>query len=207
MKLDKLPFNWFDIFVLVWLVMGIFRGRKRGMSEELLTLLQWIGIVLVSALLYKPLGDFLHSMMKASLSLLTTYIITYLLLAGVITGIFLLIQRGIGGKLIGSDIFGKSEYYLGMPAGMLRFALMLIFGLALLNARLYSREEILAYHKFQQENYGSDFFPGLQELQATVFEKSIVGPPIHKYLNILLIRATPPEGAGRFKQKEWNATP
>src|SRR2546422_4577368 len=42
--------NWFDLFVLVMLVVGIFVGRKRGMSLELLSVLQWLMIVFVAAI-------------------------------------------------------------------------------------------------------------------------------------------------------------
>lgn len=204
MSLDNLPFNWFDVFLLVWLGMGIFRGRKRGMSEELITFLQWIAIVVISSIAYQPVGVLLQSMAK--MSQLTAYVVAYVLTAGCVATVFLLVKRALGGKLIGSDAFGKSEYYLGMPAGMLRFVCMLITALAILNARAYSSQEIAAAQKFQMDNYGSEFFPGLQSLQAMVFEKSISGPPIRKYLSFLLITPTAPAGAGKYKQKEWSPT-
>lgn len=205
MRLDNLPFNWFDIFVVIWLTMGVFRGRKRGMSEELMTFLQWIGIVIVGSIAYRPIGGWLHG--AAKFSLLTSYIIAYLVTAGGVAIVFVLLKRTLGGKLIGSDAFGKAEYYLGMPAGMLRFLCMMIAALAILSARLYSREEIAAAQKFQMENYGSEFFPGLQSIQSVVFEKSILGPPIRRYLGFLLIVPTAPDGAGQFKQKEWSPPP
>lgn len=204
MSLNNLPFNWFDVFLLVWVAMGIFHGRKRGMSEELITFLQWMAIIVISSFAYQPLGVLLQSMAK--LSRLTAYVLAYLLTAGVVAAVFLLVKRALGGKLIGSDAFGKSEYYLGMPAGMLRFICMLITGLAILNARLYSAQEIAAAQKFQKDNYGSEFFPGLRSLQATVFEDSIAGPPIRKYLGFLLITPTAPAGKGKYKQQEWSPT-
>lgn len=204
MSLNNLPFNWFDVFLLVWLVMGIFRGRKRGMSEELITFLQWMAIVVISSIAYQPIGALLQSMAK--FGQLTAYVVAYLLTAGCVATVFVLVKRALGGKLVGSDAFGKSEYYLGMPAGMLRFICMLITALAILNARLYSPQEIAAAQKFQTDNYGSEFFPGLRSLQATVFEKSIAGPPIRKYLNFLLITPTAPKGASKYKQKDWSPT-
>ena len=45
-----MPFNWFDFVVLIVLGIGVFRGRQRGMSEELLGLFEWLTIVVVSAL-------------------------------------------------------------------------------------------------------------------------------------------------------------
>ena len=205
MKLDNLPFNWFDFFLLIWLGMGVFRGRKRGMSEELITFLQWIAIVVVCALGYRPLGIWVHSMTK--LTLLVSYVLSYLVIAGVVVGLFAFINRLVGGKLVGSDVFGKAEYYLGMPAWMLRFACMLLAGLAILNARLYTQKELQDYEKFQQDVYGSEYFPGLGVLQMDVFQRSLTGPVIHKYLAFVLIAPTPPGEASKFKQKEWSPTP
>jgi uncharacterized membrane protein required for colicin V production len=197
----NLPFNWFDVFLLVWLAMGIFRGRKRGMSQELLTFLQWIAIVVVCGFLYKPIGDWISQFAK--ISHLLGYILGYLLVAGGVALVFLGFKRSLHGKLVGSDAFGKSEYYLGMPSGMLRFICMLIFVLALLNARLYSQQEVAAALKFQQENYGSEFFPEFHAVQASVFKNSFTGPFIQKYLGFLLITPTAPEATPQFKQKDW----
>jgi len=117
--------------------------------------------------------------------------------------VFLVIKRGLHGKLIGSNVFGRGEYYLGMPAGMLRFACMLMCALALLNARLYSQAELRASEAYTQEYYGSDFFPGLHSLQLNVFESSFIGPRIREYLGFLLIKPTLPVGGKQLKQKEW----
>ncbi len=206
MNTKDLPFNWFDVFLLIWLAMGIFRGRKRGMSEELLTFLQWVVTLFVCAFAYQPIGDLLASQFKA-FGRLSAYVTGYLLAVAVVATIFLGLKRIFHGKLVGSDLFGKGEYYLGMPAGMLRFICMLLTGLALLNARLYTREELKATEKFNQENYGKDYFPGLRSLQVVVFEQSLVGPHIKKYLSFLLITPTPSQGAQQFKQKDWNPVP
>jgi len=48
--------------------------------------------------------------------------------------------------------------------------------------------------KFQNDNYGSQFFPTLQTVQDQVFAKSLIGPQIKTYLAFLLIRPTLPEG-------------
>ena len=45
-----LSFNWFDLCVLAMLIVGIVIGRKRGMSLELLSVLQWLVIVFVGAM-------------------------------------------------------------------------------------------------------------------------------------------------------------
>jgi uncharacterized membrane protein required for colicin V production len=189
--MNNLPFNWFDAAVIVLLAIGLQRGRKRGMSEEFLTSLMWLTIVVTCALAYEPLGQILTGM--SPFSRLFSFILCYLAVALVVSGMFMFLKRTLGGKLIGSDTFGSAEYYLGMPAGMVRFACILLAGLALLNARQYRSEEVKAMAKFQNDNYGSQFFPGLHTLQAEVFEHSFTGPPIKKHLSFLLIKPTLPE--------------
>jgi hypothetical protein len=200
MSLDQLPFNWFDLVLVVVLLMGLFHGRKRGMSEELLVFLQWVAIVVVSAWLYQPVGEQLAA--RTPLSHLTCYVVAYVSVALVVTAAFLVFKRLFHGKLLGSDAFGRAEYYLGMVAGMTRFGCAMLAGLALLNARAYTPEEIRAYQAYQNEVYGSEYFPGLQTLQANVFEKSLTGPLIRAHLGFLLIRPTPPEKKD-LPRKEW----
>src|SRR5262245_35644996 len=133
MSLGKLPINWFDFAVLIILFIGLKRGQKRGMSEEFLSCTMWLVIVLLCAVAYEPLGQLVAGM--TPISKLWCYILCYVAVGGIVAGIFAMIKSSLGGKLIGSDTFGSSEYYLGMPAGMIRFACMMLAVLALLNAR------------------------------------------------------------------------
>lgn len=178
-------FNWFDIALLGVLVLGAFRGRKRGMSQELIPLFKWISLVLACGLLYRPLAEVIAN--ATVFSMLTASITAYLGLALVIAVIFALIGRQLGGKIIGSDVFGKSEYYLGIISGMVRFACILIFGLSLLNARFYTQDEIAARNQFVQKNYDNDFFPALFQVQDAVFKQSFAGPVIQQQLSFVLI--------------------
>src|SRR5437868_1219062 len=126
MSLDKLPINLFDLALVGLLVAGIYRGRKHGMSEELMLLLKWLVIV---------------------------------------------------------------------------FGCILLTALALLNARFYTPMEVRAMEKFQDDVYGSNYFPTLHSFQAEVFERSIAGAWIKKNLDFLLIKPTEPDRT-QFKQKE-----
>jgi uncharacterized membrane protein required for colicin V production len=198
--MDNLPFNFFDILLVVVLIVGILRGRKHGMSEELLGLLKWVGILIVCALAYEPIGKLLTE--STPFSLLASYIIAYLTAALIILAVFAGIKRGLGGKLLGSDIFGKAEYYLGMASGLVRFVCMLLVALALLNARYFNPDEVKAAEKFQNDVYGSNFFPTFQTVQALVFERSLLGPWIKDNLGFLLIKPTAPDNKP-FKQKEF----
>jgi hypothetical protein len=191
----KLPINWFDILVIAVLLVGYTRGRKHGMSKELLHVMKWMAVVLIAAIGYEPLGFWLDSMLH--LGKLTSYVIAYSLIAGVIMLMFIWVNDTLGRKLAGTDTFGKGEFYLAMPAGMLRFACIMLALLALLNARLYRTAEIKAMQKFQDDNYGSQFFPTLASVQTEVFEDSFVGPQVRKYMSFLLIKPTSPGAAAQ----------
>jgi hypothetical protein len=80
-----------------------------------------------------------------------------------------------------------------MASGLVRFSCMLLAALALLNARYFSPLEVRAMEKYQNDVYGSNFFPTLQTLQAAVFDKSLSGPWIKHNLGFLLIKPTEPE--------------
>jgi hypothetical protein len=134
-------------------------------------------------------------------SRLTCYLIAYLGGAVVIFLLFMGIKRLFSGKLLGSDIFGRTEYYLGMGSGLVRFGCMLLAALALLNSRYFSPTEVRAMEARDIDIYGSDFFPGLHSLQTTVFDRSLTGPWIKENLGFLLIKPTQPESK-EFHQKE-----
>src|SRR5580765_7498716 len=114
MSIDKMavPVNWFDLLVVIVILLGINRGRKHGMSEEMMIMLQWVTIVFVGAFLYKPIGDFLAD--TSPMGHLFWYIAAYVALAIATKVAFLVFKKATGGKLVGSSIFGGAEYYLGM---------------------------------------------------------------------------------------------
>ena len=185
-----LPFNFFDLLLLLVLVAGLLRGRKHGLSLELLRLLKWLTLLLVCAFVYGPAGAMVAQ--SGRFDLLSGYLLAYLGTALTVFVLFALIQSRVGPKLIGSDVFGRGEYYLGMGSGMVRFACMLLVGLALLNARAFNPAELKAMDKFQQDNYGSNVFPGLHNVQVAVFDNSLAGSFIKQDLGFLLIASTEP---------------
>ena len=199
MNIANLPFNWFDIVVMIVLLVGVRSGRKHGMSQEVMFMLTWVALVILCGIAYEPLGLWLAS--TAGLGKLLSYVLAYALTAAFVALVFVFLQRVIGERLKGSDTFGKAEYYLAMPAGMLRFACIILAFLALLNARLYHTYEIKAMTKFQDENYGSQFFPTLQSVQSDVMEQSFVGSQARKYLSFLLIKPTAPAVPGAATQQ------
>lgn len=198
---DKLPINLFDFVFVGVLVVGVLRGRKHGMSEELLGLLKWVAIVFACAVAYEPLGKIFASSSRV-FSLLSCYLMAYVAAALAVLILFAGVKRMLGGKLLGSDLFGSAEYYLGMGSGLIRASCMLMAALALLNARYFSPDEIQSMRKFQDDVYGSNFFPTLQTVQSAVFERSLAGRWIRGNLGFFLIKPTAPENK-EIKRKEY----
>lgn len=203
MSLDALPFNAFDLVLVVVLGIGIYQGRKEGMSGGLIPLFRWLCIVFVCAVAYEPVGQFFNQSTNL-FSALSCYIIAYAGSALLIVALFLGIKHALGGKLLGSDLFGGTEYYLGMGSGLIRYTCIIIAFLALLNARLYTSAEIKARERYVNDMYGKDYFPGLQILQSLVFEKSLTGPWIKDNLSFFLIKPTAPEDKSLHqKEAKW----
>ena len=136
-------------------------------------------------------------------SLLFSYVAAYIAVGISVKLLFAGFKYLLKGKLIGSDVFGEGEYYLGMMAGMVRFGCVLIAILAVLNARLFTKTEIEGDINFQKDVYGSEFFPKLYTVQQQVFEKSATGSLIKQNLGFLLIKPTQPENKQRQQRKEW----
>jgi hypothetical protein len=203
MSLDALPFNAFDLALVLTLGLGIYKGRKEGMSQGLIPLFRWLCIIFLCALAYEPVGQFFNQ--SANLfSTLACYVIAYISSALIVVLLFIGIKRGLGGKLVGSDIFGGTEYYFGMGSGLIRYTCIMVAFLAVLNARLYTSVEIKAREAYVNDMYGKDYFPGLHALQSTVFERSLTGPWIKENLGFLLIKPTLPEDKSLHqKEAKW----
>jgi uncharacterized membrane protein required for colicin V production len=198
LALDNLPVNWFDGVVVGMLIIGLFRGRKLGMSKEVLPLLKWVSLVVVCGLWYQTVAQLLTN--AAGMRKFPSYICGYLLLAFVIWIVFLIFKRLLAYRTSENNLFGSGEYYLGMLSGMIRFACMLLAVLALLNAPFYTAADIIKHDAYVKRWYGGgiysgNFFPSLQTVQEQVFTKSFTGPYIKDYLAPLLIETVPPPKA------------
>lgn len=204
MNFQRLPINIFDLIVLAVLALGVMRGRRHGMSEELMNLIKWLIIVIACGFAYEPAGRWLAQ--SSPFSLLSSYLFVYAGGLLFILAFFGLTKHYFGGKLVGSDVFGKSEYYLGMGAGLVRFSCVLVAMLAMLNARYFSPQEVRSMEDFQNDVYGSNFFPTWHTAQAVVFDDSFSGGFIKDYLGFLLIKPTPPEDKS-YHQKEADIPP
>ena len=198
LALDNLPVNWFDAVVGGMLIIGLFRGRKHGMSKEILPLLKWVSLVLVCGIWYPMAAQLLVN--TAELGRVPSNIFGYLLLAFVIFIVFAILKWLLASRRTENNLFGGGEYYLGMLSGMIRFACMLLAVLALLNAPYYTAQDIKKHDAYVKRWFGGglysgDYFPSLQAIQEQVFTKSFTGPYIKDYLGPLLIEAAPPPAA------------
>jgi len=203
---DNLSLSWFDGVFIIVLAFGLFRGRRNGMGKELLPLLQWLLLVGVCGLVYPILARMCVNYFGWSKAL--SAVTGYLALALVIFFIFAILKQKLTERLVAGNFFKGGEYYLGMMAGLIRFACVLLFVLALMNAPVYSEADIAAHNAYVARTYGGgqagfsgDFFPTFQSIQEQVFKKSFTGHYIKEHLGVLLINTTGENG------KEVNLPP
>ena len=204
--------NWFDAVCIIFVIVGLVVGKKRGMSNELLDVFSWLLIVVVGALYYKPLGQALAN--AVSFSFMWSYIMCYLGIALTIKIVFGYLKRALGEKLVGSDIFGRGEFYLGALAGGVRFLCMIIALLALLNARYVNKSMVAAKMKAQEQELGSAFFPTPSKIQSDIIYDSMIGTLARQHITEQLIETTDPDAmptqerqAGNKKREKevWDA--
>jgi hypothetical protein len=202
MAVNAPTFGWFDVVVVVVLGFGLFRGRRNGMAKELVPTVMWITLVLVCGLGYSMAAQVLIN--AAGLGKLLSSILAYLILAMVVYLVFALIHKKLTPKMAANNTFGSGEFYLGMPAGLIRFACILLAALALLNAPVYTAGQIAAHNAYVAQTYGGgeqgfsgDFFPSLQSIQEQVFKKSLSGPFIASCFGPVLINIGSPDAKGQ----------
>lgn len=193
--MNQFGVNWFDLVVVAVVAAGFAVGRRRGMSTELLDLVQWAAIVVGCSFAYAPFGK--EIALLTGFSLTFSSVLAYLLVAAGIFGLFLIIKRYVGRKLFGSDVFGAGEYYFGMVAGAVRFLLVLVFFLALFNAPQVSDAELSKQIAAQNESLGSIYFPPYGSIQRQVFRDSMSGRFIKENLSSQLIEVASSSGSNR----------
>jgi uncharacterized membrane protein required for colicin V production len=206
--LSGISYGVFDGVVVVWLLIGIFRGRKRGMSQELLPTLQWLAIVILAGLFYSPFSVAIFQNTSGAFTHLWSNVTAYLLIAFAINLFFIWLKQTIGEKLTGSDLFGRNEYYLGMMAGLVRYACMLIVLCALMHSRVYTQAELAETEKFQKKSFEDIRFPTYGSIQHAVLSESYSGRLIQANLYRFLIASVsarnPAETIAQKRQETIN---
>ena len=179
--LHRIPGDWFDLVVLAVLVFGIVRGGVRGMSEEMLTVFQWLTVVVISSLYYREVGQWFANF--AGVTLVYAYMFVYTSILILICVAFVGIKRFAGEKLVSSDRFGKWERILGMGAGMLRYACIVLVFLAIINAPVYPWQEVesdIVAHKLT-----------LGTLHFQITKQSYAGQLAQEHLSTVLVDFAP----------------
>jgi len=195
-------FNYFDIVAVIWLIIGLFWGRKKGLSQELLPLLQWIGIVAAGGLLYRSLSPLIRQ--NTQFTELWSNIAAYLIIAAGVHLLYLWFKQMLAARLVEKDPFGRAEFYLGMTAGVARFGCMLLVAMSLMNSRVETAAELASTERFQKDNFSDIRFPTYGELQQDVLFKSFSGTWVQSKLKSVLIasvNASPPPTSETIAQK------
>lgn len=185
MKPGDIPLGAIDLVTAVVLFLGILRGRRRGLSEELLDMLQWVAIIVLGGMYYRTVSQMVGQ--SPMFSRVTYNVTAYLIIALVVKLVFSIIKRRLGEKIIGADIFGRCEYYFGMMGAMVRFACVYLFLLNFLHAPLYTAEDLVANQKYQERWFSDIRFPTPCTMQQTVFKESATGWLAERYLNPVLL--------------------
>lgn len=200
---------WFDLAALAILAVTVMVGLRRGMSEELIPLVQWLTVCLVAGTNYKLPGDMLAAQWKIQPGL--AYAICYLALTALIVGIFAIVRRVVGQKLIARHVFGALETPLGGLAGAGRGVCLLLVALAILNARYVSPEERERMNQPRTEEGALAAFT-VESIQNEVFVRSRSGAFAQGNLGGLLLTSSPPvvyqqkkiEGFGKKMERAVN---
>jgi len=179
--------NWFDLVLLAWLVFGAVRGLMRGMSLELLGLLEALAAVAICGYLHKPLGLWFTDF--AGVTREFAYVFVYLCLLALIVSGFGWVKNSTGGKIVSSDLFGRAERLLGMFAGMLRYAAVALIFLAVMNVQSYTKADVDAAESGKPPGK----LPSLVKLHFQITRESYLADAARKHLGIILIEPqTPP---------------
>lgn len=196
--------NGFDLLVACWLVLGLIRGYKRGISEELLRVTPWMSIVAVAGTYHEDWGAKLAQ--KAAVSLTWGMVLAY---AGIVVGhllFFYLLRKLAGEKLVESHSFGRTERVLGMLSGAVRYACMALVCLAFVNAPSYTAAELAAaWRKVPPADRGRIRTPTFAQIQELSMYSSCTGQFARERLATFLITpaAKPPEVV--FKKHDTRA--
>jgi uncharacterized membrane protein required for colicin V production len=185
MSLSDLGLNWFDFLAAVVVLAGVNLGNKRGMSKEVIVFLQWCAIILIAAVFYAPVGQLLSQTLQVSE--MTGCVLAYLALAGLVKLVFTKINQRVGERIESRHPFGRMEYFLGTLAGGVRFACIVLLGLALLHAGRQSASQNEREIKRQKDNFGEVYFPTVGLVCQEVFQKSLSGRFVANNLPFLLI--------------------
>ena len=190
MDFSLITLAWFDIVAVTLIVVGIFHGRKKGMSQELFNTLKWLPMLTISVLVYLPIGKLI--LRFAPIPPIYGYTGAYVLVNVALATIFTKIRKKVADKMSGSDVFGRAEFPLGMVAGAFQYSCMIVMFMAILNATPVDEDALLRQAATQKKALGENFFPSLGYIHKDVLYVSIAGQTVRDFLGNQLMRHVEP---------------
>lgn len=190
MDLSVITLSWFDLAAVTLIVVGIFHGRKNGMSQELFNTMKWLAMLTISAAIYLPIGELILRFVP--IAPIYGYISAYILANVALTAILVTVRKKIKDKMSGSDVFGRAEFPLGMVAGAFQYACMLVMFMAVLNAKYVDEEALERQDARQKKALGENFFPSPGNIHKDVLYGSIAGQTVRDFLSTQLMRQVNP---------------
>ncbi|MBG88340.1 MAG: hypothetical protein CMO80_15760 [Verrucomicrobiales bacterium] len=124
-----------------------------------------------------PLGGLFSSI---GMSKYWGQLIAYLFLAFLVFLFFKFLESRGKSSLRDSDWFGRGDYSLGVILCMMKHFCVLLFFLALLNAKPVTAAMVTASREKQIKELGSALFPTFPVVNHNVFVYSFVGPYLKK---------------------------
>lgn len=149
-SLSQWPVSWFDISVLILMLIGFIHGRRNGISVELLDVTKWLTVIVLGNLYYRPFGDWFAT--RAGITHNYADLFMYIAIMMAVLSGFELIKKVAHGKLFSKAFFGKMETRFGMVAGTVRYLCYIFIGIVILNTPIYGPHELaVPLAKIQQQ--------------------------------------------------------
>ncbi|MGB0581014.1 MAG: CvpA family protein [Limisphaerales bacterium] len=132
--------GWFDLVFIATLGAGFWFGRHRGASNEYYPLLQWFAVCIAGAIFSGPLGGLMHKWL--GLSEYTSQVFGYFVGGGMIFIVFVVMNVLKVNEILDGDFFGKGETHVGGVFGSLKFVMLLMIPLAVVQGRKFSEAQM-----------------------------------------------------------------
>lgn len=173
--------RWFNSVTIIILIIGTVEGWKRGFSVELLNLIRWGLIAVVSALYYEEVSGGLLDYISIDIVILN--IISYLLIGLFIWVLISLIKKIIGEKPVSAEVFGWTENPLGAMAGLVKAFLIILVCFAIINPITFNSNGT----QHNGDKPQNKMYSGMEIIKEQVLKKSVIGGIVSERLAFLMI--------------------
>ncbi len=176
--------NLYDAIFVAAVLAGMWTSRK-GLPVELLPVARWLTVVLVGAVVYKPIALFFVGL--TNISFTTAAVWTYIVVTFGVVMAFVGLKTAIQRTLESSTFLGKADQPLGMVAGGVKALFVIVAVMAVLNTQKSSAAQLAANARMQQDSFGDISFPTPSRLQHDMVAESWFGGLVSSRASFLLI--------------------